>query len=78
MSLANETTLSNRRVLLGHKFIAEMADTREHPLLCLVSTAEQRTNPYNPRPGSSRPLKNKVPENSEIRELFYFLKIFVI
>ena len=30
MSLANETTLSNRREPLCHKFMAEMTDTRDH------------------------------------------------
>ena len=54
LSLANETTISNRRELLCHKFMAETTDTRDHPLSCLVSTAVQRTNPYNLRPGSSR------------------------
>ena len=53
LSLANETTLSNRRELLCHKFMAEMTDTRDHPLSCLVSTAVQRTKPYNLRPGPS-------------------------
>ena len=43
LSLANETTLSNRRELLCRKFMAEMTDTRDHPLSCLVSTAVQRT-----------------------------------
>ena len=47
LSLANETTLSNRRELLCHKFMAEVVDTRDHPLACLVTTAVQRTNPYN-------------------------------
>ena len=42
LSLANETTLSNRRELLCNKFMAEMTDTRDHPLLCLMSTAVQR------------------------------------
>ena len=37
--------------------MAEMADTRDHPLSCLVSTVVQTTNSYNLRPGSSRPLK---------------------
>ena len=43
LSLVNETTLSNRRELLCRKFMAEMTDTRDHPLSCLVSTAVQRT-----------------------------------
>ena len=43
LSLVNETTLSNRRELLYRKFMAEMTDTRDHPLSCLVSTAVQRT-----------------------------------
>ena len=43
LSLANETTLANRRELLCRKFMAEMTDTRDHPLSCLVSTAVQRT-----------------------------------
>ena len=60
LSLANETTLSNTRELLCHKFMAEMTDTRDHPLSCLVSTAVQRTNPYNLRPGSSRPLSKFI------------------
>ena len=60
LSIANETTLSNTRVLLCHKFMAEMTDTRDHPLSCLVSTALQRTNPYNLRPGSSRPLSKFI------------------
>ena len=60
LSLANETTLSNRREILCHKFMAEMTDTRDHPLSCLVSTAVQRTNPYNLRPGSSRPLSKFI------------------
>ena len=34
LSLANETTLSNRRELLCHKFMAEMTDNRDHPLYC--------------------------------------------
>ena len=55
LSLANETTLSNRRELLFHKFMAEMTDTCDHPLSCLVSSAVQRTKPYNLRPGSSQP-----------------------
>ena len=46
LSLANETTLSNRREILCHKFMAERMDTRDHPLSCLVSTVVQRTNPY--------------------------------
>ena len=37
LSLANETTLSNRRELLCHKFMAEMTDTHDHPLSCLAS-----------------------------------------
>ena len=53
LSLANETTISNRRELLCHP----MTDACDHPLSCLVSTAVQRTNPYNRRPGSSRPFK---------------------
>ena len=57
LSLANETTLSNRRALLCHKLMAEMNNTRDHSLPCLVSTAVQRTNPYNLRP-SSRPFNN--------------------
>ena len=60
LSLANETTLSNRRELLYQKFMAGMTDTRNHPLLCLVYTAVQRTNPYNLRPGSSRPLSKFI------------------
>ena len=57
VSLTDETTLSNRREqLLCLKFIAEIADTRDHPLSCLLSTVVQRTNPYTDlRPGSSRP-----------------------
>ena len=43
------------------------ADTRDHPLSCLVSTAVQRTKPYNLRPGSSRPfnkfMRTKRAEN---------------
>ena len=56
LSLANDfaTDASSQ---LGHNFMTEMADTRDHPLLCLVSTVVQRTNPYNLRPGSSRTLK---------------------
>ena len=42
LSLANETTLSNRRELLCRKFMAVMTDTRDHPLSCLMSTAVQR------------------------------------
>ena len=38
LSLANETTLSNRREHICHKFMAEMTDTRDHALSCLVST----------------------------------------
>ena len=60
LSLANETTLSNRRELLCHKFMAEMTDTRDHPLSCLVYTDVQRINPYNLRPGSSRPLNKFI------------------
>ena len=55
LSLANETTISNRRELLCHKFMSEMTETHDHPLSSLVSTALQRTNPYNLRPDSSRP-----------------------
>ena len=45
--LSNETTL------------AEMMDTRDHPLSYLVSTAVKSTNPYNLRPSSSsRPFNN--------------------
>ena len=40
--------------------MAEMADTRDHPLLCLVSTVVQTTNSYNLRPGSSRALKKSM------------------
>ena len=36
LSLANEPTLSNRREILCHKFMAEITDTRDHPLSCLV------------------------------------------
>ena len=54
LSLDNETTLSTRREFLCHKFMSEVIDTHDHPLSCLVSTAVQRTNPYNLRPGSSR------------------------
>ena len=42
LSLANETTLSSRLGVLCHKFMAEMTDTRNNPLSCLVSTAVQR------------------------------------
>ena len=36
-SLANEkATLSNRRELLFHKFVAEMTDTRDHPLSIVI------------------------------------------
>ena len=70
LSLANETTLSIRRELLFHKFVAEMTDTRDHhyrTLSCLMSTAVQRTNPYILRPGSSRPfnkfMRTKRSEN---------------
>ena len=45
LSPANETSLSNRRELLCRKFMAEMTDTLDHPLSCLVSTAVQKTNP---------------------------------
>ena len=60
LSLANATTLSNRFELLCHKFMAEMTDTQNHPLSYLVSTAVQRTNPYDLRPGSSRPLSKFI------------------
>ena len=36
LSLANETTLSNRRELLFHKFETEMTDTRHHPLSVII------------------------------------------
>ena len=36
LSLANETTLSIRRKLLFHKFVAEMTDTRDHPLSMII------------------------------------------
>ena len=36
LSLANETTLSIRRELLFHKFVAEMTDTRDHPLSIII------------------------------------------
>ena len=41
LSLANETTLSNRREHICHKFMVEMTDTSDHPLSCLVSTTVQ-------------------------------------
>ena len=68
---ANETTLSNRRKLLCQTFIAEMKDTRDHPLSCLVSTAVQRTNPYNLRPSSSRPF-NKFTKTKRSENFFTF------
>ena len=71
LSIANGTTLSNRRELHCHKFIAEMTDTCDHPLSCLVSTAIQRTNPYNLRPGSSRPL-NKFMRTKRSENFFTF------
>ena len=55
-SLANETILSNRREHTCQKFMAEMTNTRDHPLSCLVSTTVQVTDSFNVRPGSSRPL----------------------
>ena len=37
LSLANEkATLSNRRELLLQKFVAEMTDTRDHPLSIVI------------------------------------------
>ena len=71
MSLANETTLSNRREPLCHKFMAEMTDTRDHPLSFLVSTAVQRADPYNLRPGSSRPF-NKFTRTKRSENFFTF------
>ena len=44
LSLANETTLSNRREHICHKFMAKMTNTRDHPLSCLVSTTVHVTN----------------------------------
>ena len=64
LSQANESTLSNRPELLCHKFMSEMIDTRDHPLSCLVSTALQRTNPYNLRPGSSRPFNKFIDQRT--------------
>ena len=71
MSLAKETTLSNRRESPCHKCMAEMTDTRDHPLSWLVSTAVQRTNPHNLRPGSFRPF-NKSRELSYYENFFTF------
>ena len=71
LSLANETTLSNRRELLCNKFMAEMTDTHYHPLLCLMSTAVHRTNPYNLRPSSSRPL-NLFTTTKRLENIFTF------
>ena len=71
LSLANETTLSNRHELLCHTFMAEMTDTRDHPSLCLVSTAVQRTNPYNLRPSSFRPF-NKFTTTKRSENFFTF------
>ena len=71
LSLANETTLSNRHERLCHKFMAEMTDTRNHPLSCLVSTAVQRTNPHNLRPGCYRPF-NKLTRTERSDNFFAF------
>ena len=71
LSPANETSLSNRRELLCRKFMAEMTDTLDHPLSCLVSTAVQKTNPYNLRPGSSRPF-NKFMRTKRSENFFTF------
>ena len=71
LSPANETTLSNRRELLCHKFMAELTDTRDHPSSCLVSTAVQRSNPYNLRPSSSRPF-NKLTTTKRSENFFIF------
>ena len=71
LSLAKETTLSNRRELLCHKFMAEMTDNRDHPLSCLMSTAVQITNPYNLRPGSFRPF-NKFTRTKRSENFFTF------
>ena len=53
--------------------MAEMTDTRDHPLLCLVSTAVQRTNPYNFTPGSPLPF-NKFTRTKRL-ENFLLLNI---
>ena len=37
LSIANETTLSNRREHICHKFMAETTDVGDYPLSCLVS-----------------------------------------
>ena len=72
MPLAKETTLSCRHELLCHKFMAEMTDTCDHPLSCLVSTAVQRTNPYaDLRPGSFRPF-NKITRTKRSENFFTF------
>ena len=71
LSLANETTLFNRREHICHKFMAEMTDIRDYPLSCLVSTAVQITNPYNLRPGSSRPF-NKFIRTKRSENFFTF------
>ena len=57
LSLANETTLSNRREHICHKFMAKMTNTR----------TVQANNPFNVRPSSSRPfntfMRTKRSEN---------------
>ena len=51
--------------------MAEMSDTYDHALSCLVSTAVQRTNPYNLRPGSSGPF-NKFMKTKRSENFFTF------
>ena len=48
-----------------------MTDTRDHPLLCLVSTAVQKTNPYNFTPGSARPF-NMFTRTKRLENFFTF------
>ena len=51
--------------------MAEMTDTRDHPVSCLVFTAVQRTNAYNVIPGSSRPC-NKFMRTKRSENFFTF------
>ena len=72
MPLAKETKLSWRHELLCHKFMAEMTDTCDYPLSCLVSITVQRTNPYTDLiPGFFRPF-NKITRTKRSENFFTF------
>ena len=48
-----------------------MVDTRDHPIIVLGVHCVQRTNPYNLRPGSSRPF-NKFVRTKKSENFFTF------